>query len=138
MAQQRPKYEREILEILERVDHAAPLPPRQPSPLPPLPPLPPTLRLWAVLHRWGRAVGAWATATSGAGWRWIGVTIGCGVLGLLLRPLAPPLAALCAVLMVLAFLSPLLTGWRRDGPAEEYTPTWRGRPQPPARRRRDD
>lgn len=116
------KYEREIAEILDRMERDEP-------------------RTERVKRQARRSAGQrWQGMLRGAdrlrrldvggrhagAWTWIGLTLGVGIAGLFLRPLSPPLGAVCAVVMVLLFFSPLL---RRvsSGPDPFSAPTWRGR-----------
>ena len=115
------KYEREIAEILERMDRDEPRTERVKR----------QARQTVQRRRAsiGDRVSGWRGVGSGfgasAGWTWIGVTIGLGVLGLLLRGIAPLLAIVCAVLMFIAFFSPLLR--QVSGPpAPSPSTMWRG------------
>lgn len=116
------KYEREIAEILERMDRDEPRgaklkrETRQ------------TLResQSSLSDRWANVRGVGGGVGTAAGWTWIAVTVGLGLLGLFLRGLYPPLGWICALLMFLAFFSPLLR--QLGGPsADESAQTWRGR-----------
>lgn len=127
---QKHKYEREITEILERMEREEPRGER--------------VRrqarggFWQRWQRWRlqatRARRASVGRQSGypPGWTWIGATLAAGVVGLLLRALAPGalgaiLGVVCAVLMVALFFSPLLR--RLTGPPDiDTSATWRGRP----------
>ncbi len=116
------KYEREIAEILERMDREEPA----------------AAKVKRQTHQkvsqgrqslgdqWNtvRGVGSGFGAT--AGWTWIAVTIGLGVLGIILRSLFYPLGIICAVLMFLAFFSPLIRRGFGPPPVESST-MWRGK-----------
>lgn len=116
-----PKYEREIAEILERLERNEPRAERVKR-----------QARYNAGQRWrqwrdrasqfrgvGQASGRAAT------WTWIGLTIGVGLLGLVLKTILPVLGLACAILMVLIFFSPLL---RRFFGSPEMKPsnTWRG------------
>lgn len=115
------KYEREIAEILERMERDEPRTER--------------VKRQArhnVGQRWqewrGRASRLRGVGQGGghaAAWTWIGLTIGVGLLGLVLKAILPVLGLACGIAMVLIFFSPLL---RRFGGASEMKPsnTWRG------------
>lgn len=115
------KYEREIAEILERMERAEPRPER--------------LKRQAR-NRFGQRWRDWRGRASrfrgvgegsghAAAWTWIGLTIGVGLLGLLLKAILPVLGLICALAMVALFFSPLL---RRLGGPTPMKPsnTWRG------------
>ena len=116
------KYEREIAEILERMDREEPKTDRV------------VRQARETVQRRRETVGDRLSNLRGvgggfgttAGWTWIGVTIGLGVLGLLLRGISPYLGVICAVLMFLAFFSPLL---RQLSGAPQPAPStmWRGK-----------
>lgn len=116
------KYEREIVEILERMDREEPKTARVKR----------QARQTVQRRRESfgdkltglRGVGSGFGAT--AGWTWIGVTIGIGLLGLLLRGISPLLAGVCAVLMFVAFFSPLLRQVS-GAPAAAPSTMWRGK-----------
>lgn len=116
-----PKYEREISEILDRMDRDEP-------------------RAQRVKRQARQATTRRRAATSGrfmsvrslfnhfgaaAGWTWIGVTFGLGLLGLVLSAISPILATICAVLMFLSFFSPLLRQVS-GAPAPAPSTMWRG------------
>lgn len=115
------KYEREIVEILERMDREEPKTDRVKR------------QARQTVQRRRESFGDKLTGLRGvgsgfgpsAGWTWIGVTIGIGLLGLLLRGLSPILASVCAVLMFVAFFSPLLRQVS-GAPARAPSTTWRG------------
>lgn len=116
------KYEREIAEILERMDRDEPKTERAKR----------QARETVQRRResFGDRMSDWRGVGGGfgpsAGWTWIGVTIGIGVLGLLLRGISPILALICAVLMFIAFFSPLLR--QVSGPPQAVPSTmWRGK-----------
>jgi hypothetical protein len=116
------RYEREIAEILERMDRDEPKTDRVKR------------QARETVQRRRETVGSRLSNLRGvgggfgtmAGWTWIGVTIGLGILGLLLRGISPYLGVICAVLMFLAFFSPLL---RQVSGAPEAAPStmWRGK-----------
>ena len=115
------KYEREIAEILERMERNEPR----------------TERVkrqarrnvgqrWQVWRGWAsRFRGVGQASGHAAAWTWIGLTIGVGLLGLLLKAILPVLGLACGIAMVLIFFSPLLG---RFGGASQMKPsnTWRG------------
>lgn len=116
------RYEREIAEILERLDRDEPKTERvKRQARETVQRRRETVR--SRLANWRGVGGGFGTA---AGWTWIGVTIGLGILGLLLRGLSPYLGVICAVLMFLAFFSPLL---RQVSGAPQPAPStmWRGK-----------
>ena len=121
MSDKSPKYEREIAEILDRLDRDEPRAQRvkrqarQAT----------TRRRAAATDRLAGARGIFNQFGATAGWVWIGVTFGLGLLGLILSAISPLLATICAVLMFLSFFSPLIrqmTGM----PVPSPSTTWRG------------
>ncbi|HEY8599998.1 MAG TPA: hypothetical protein VIL85_16295 [Thermomicrobiales bacterium] len=115
------KYEREIAEILERMDREEPKTERVKR------------QARQTVQRRRESFGDTLTGLRGvgggfgatAGWTWIGVTVGIGLLGLLLRGISPLLAGVCAVLMFVAFFSPLVR--QVSGPPAPAPSTmWRG------------
>ncbi len=115
------KYEREIAEILERLERDEPKGERvkrqtkqtvqhQQESL---------MKRFADLRGINRQFGA------AAGWTWIGMTLGIGILGLLLRGLHPIFGIIFGILMFLSFFSPFLGRFSR---APEAAPSnmWRG------------
>jgi Flp pilus assembly protein TadB len=120
MADGSQKYEREIAEILERMEREEPRAERtkrqarqaaeQRKQT--------VQRGFSDLRNLSRQAGQYG------GWMWIGLTIGMGVLGLVLRSVLPILGVVCAVLMVLLFLSPLIM--RFSGPEGSQQKYWRG------------
>jgi hypothetical protein len=121
MADGSQKYEREIAEILERMEREEPraertkrqakqaVEQRKQT----------VQRGFNDLRGLGRYTGQYG------GWVWIGLTIGMGVFGLVLKSILPILGVICAVLMVLLFLSPLII--RFSGPDTTQSQYWRGR-----------
>ena len=120
MADGSQKYEREIAEILERMEREEPRAERtkrqakQGG----------EQRNQTVQRGCNDLRGIGRQAGQYSGWVWIGLTIGMGVLGLLLKSVLPILGVICAVLMVLLFLSPLIM--RVSAPADTGPKYWRG------------
>lgn len=115
------KYEREIAEILERLERDEPKgervkrQARQAA----------TRRKESWQGRFSGLRGINRQFGASAGWTWIGMTIGIGILGLLLRGIHPLLGVICAVLMVLSFFSPVL-GRLGGAPTPAPSNMWRG------------
>lgn len=122
MADGSQKYEREIAEILERMDRDEPKgervrrQARQAA----------TKRRAAVQDRFSGLRGVTGQFGAAAGWTWIGLTIGIGIIGLLVRGIHPFLGFICAILMVLSFFSPLI-GRFSGPPAPAPSNMWRGK-----------
>jgi hypothetical protein len=115
------KYEREIAEILERLERDEPKgervrrQARQAA----------VQRRQSLQDRFSGLRGLNRQFGAAAGWAWIGVTLGIGILGLILRGIHPLLGVICAVLMVLSFFSPLL-GRFGSAPSPAPSNMWRG------------
>jgi hypothetical protein len=115
------KYEREIAEILERLERDEPKGERVKR----------QTRQTVERRRqdWGNRLsgvrGMGRQFGTAAGWTWIGLTIGLGILGLLLKLVLPILGTLCAILMVLCFFSPLFSSFGRNEPSPSNM--WRGK-----------
>jgi hypothetical protein len=115
------KYEREIAEILERLERDEPKgervrrQARQAA----------AQRRQSLQGRFAGLRGLNRQFGAAAGWTWIGVTLGLGILGLILRGIHPLLGVICAVLMVLSFFSPLL-GRFGGAPSPAASNMWRG------------
>jgi hypothetical protein len=120
MPDKSPKYEREIAEILDRLDREEPRAQRVKRQARQM-----TSRRRVATNRFSRARGVFNQFGATAGWVWIGVTFGLGLLGLILGALSPILATICAVLMFLSFFSPLI---RQVSGAPSPAPStmWRG------------
>lgn len=116
-----PKYEREIAEILDRMDRDEPRAQRvkrqarQAT----------TRRRVATTKRLAGVRGLFNQFGATAGWVWIGITFGLGLLGLILSAISPILATICAVLMFLSFFSPLIRQVSGT-PAPAPSTMWRG------------
>lgn len=113
-----PKYEREIAEILDRLDRNQGQAPATPGPRSPRQ-APPrrTRRRWDLgLSRFGQF---------SATWRWLGLTVALGIGGAVVRPFAPLLGVLLGLLMVLVFLSPMLSALP-GGTGHGANKVWRG------------
>jgi hypothetical protein len=121
MADGSQKYEREIAEILERMEREEPRAERTKRQARQAV----EQRKQTVQRSFNDLRGLGRQAGQYTGWVWIGATIGMGVLGLLLQSVAPILGLICAVLMFLIFLSPLLM--RVSGPDTTQAKYWRGR-----------
>jgi hypothetical protein len=121
MADGSQKYEREIAEILERMDREEPRVERTKRQARQAV----DQRKQTVNRGLNDLRGLGWQAGQASGWMWIGLTIGMGVLGLLLKGVAPILGVVCAVLMVLLFFSPLIS--RFSGPDPGGPKYWRGR-----------
>jgi hypothetical protein len=115
------KYEREIAEILERMEREEPPAERTKRQARQAV----EQRKQTVQRGLNDLRGIGRQASSASGWVWIGLTIGVGILGLLLKGVAPILGVVCAVAMFLLFLSPLIS--RLSGPDDSLSKTWRGR-----------
>ena len=121
MADGSQKYEREIAEILERMDREEPRAERTKRQARQAA----DRRKQSVNRGLNDLRGLGRQAGQVSGWMWIGLTIGMGVLGLLLRGVSPILGVVCAVLMVLLFFSPLIS--RFSSPDDTNAKYWRGR-----------
>jgi len=115
------KYEREIAEILERMERDEPPVERTKRQARQVA----AQRKETVQRGLNDLRGLGRQAGQLGGWVWIGATIGVGILGLVLRGISPFLGVICAVAMVLLFLSPLLG--RFSGSDESLSKNWRGR-----------
>jgi hypothetical protein len=121
MADGSQKYEREIAEILERMEREEPRAERNKRQAKQAA----EQRKQTVQRGLNDLRGLGRQAGNYTGWMWIGMTIGMGILGLVLKSVLPILGVICAVLMVLLFLSPLIT--RFSGPDASEPKYWRGR-----------
>ena len=121
MADGSQKYEREIAEILERMEREEPRAERTRRQARQAV----DQRKETVRRGLSDLRGLGQQAGQAGGWMWIGLTIGVGILGLLLKGIAPILGIICAVLMVLLFFSPLIA--RFSGPDNTNARYWRGR-----------
>lgn len=115
------KYEREIAEILERMEREEPRAERTKRQAKQAA----EQRKQTVQRGFSDLRGLGRQAGQASGWMWIGLTIGVGVLGLILKSVLPILGVICGVLMVLIFLSPLISGL--SGPDNTQAKYWRGR-----------
>lgn len=115
------KYEREIAEILERMEREEPPAERTKREARQAV----EQRKQTVQRGLNDLRGLGRQAGQAGGWVWIGLTIGVGLLGLLLKGVAPILGVACAVAMFLLFLSPLIGRYSR--PDDLLSKNWRGR-----------
>lgn len=121
MADGSQKYEREIAEILDRMDREEPRAERTKRQAKQAA----EQRKQTVNRGLNDLRGLGRRASQAGGWMWIGLTIGVGILGLVLKGVAPIFGIICAVLMVLLFFSPLIS--RFSGPDDTPSKYWRGR-----------
>ena len=120
MADGSQKYEREIAEILERMEREEPRAERTKRQAKQAA----EQRKQTVQRGLNDLRGLSRQAGQASGWMWIGLTIGMGILGLVLKNVLPILGIICAVLMVLLFLSPLIV--RFSAPDTSGPKYWRG------------